>query len=801
MAQDAITTTGPTITVSNSGELKEAYDLLANMDGGGTILMDPGFYGEFVLNSSNTPGGNEPVIIASADEANPAEFTRISLHNVENIRIEDIFVDSTGVERPNWHVDLSIEGASNIQIADSTFVHDTDNALKDAGARCEDMSLIRYSNDIVFENNYVDGYFHALKMSEIQGVEITNNELTNMQGDGIRGGGWQEVLIQGNYFHDFYGTDQTLNHSDLIQIWGSDSDTLTQNVTITENIMLTDQAASQSIFIRNEEFGDAGDPTSGYFQNITVTDNLIYNAHKWGIHVADTQGVLIDGNTVLWNPDAVMMVGGEPRSYLPEIFTRNASDVTATNNIVSEVRVPEGETAENNQILSFDDPADPNFVGAHFVNPLVGLGADLRDLYMLPDSSWYDTYGAWVGYFPSQTPEGLLPVFSSSASDEDQYEITFSAQYSLDESGFTSANSSYSYHWTFEDGTTAEGLSVVKVFESGDTQNVSLDIRLNGESVADITRSVLVQTKDVFALDFEDGVVDISDSGASIDGGAAKLVTSHDGQGVLIGDGSEFTVWRDAEGLTSSDTFGLALDLQPTGDEQSGVFLYMHNSMSGSITSEGRFSFSLTTDEGSYSLTSREPIFDDGEVHRIGVAFDGSTGQLELFADGESVSSTEAWGSTAPAQYWNLIFGNAWADSMDALIDNVEMSVDPSIAGNLPQIDPPSDEEPPVNEEPPIDEEPPVNEEPPEDTDPGDRTTPPELVESSGSSNFLSELLDVFLRIFGLGRDDDPAPTSAAAQVSDATLSDVIQFTESLSEADAEETDVDESEEDFYFAA
>jgi hypothetical protein len=180
-----------------------------------------------------------------------------------------------------------------------------------------------------------------------------------------------------------------------------------------------------------------------------------------------------------------------------------------------------------------------------------------------------------------------------------------------------------------------------------------------------------------------------------------------------------------------------------------------------------------------------------------------------MFADGESVSSVEAWGTTPPVKYFNLVFGNTWHDSMDAIIDNVVMSADPSVAGDLPAIDPPDEEEPPVidppdEEEPPVtdppdEEEPPVTDPPDEEEPDGetdDRGTPPDPVEADNDSgNILSKLLDIFLQLFGLGGGDAPAPiTEASAATTDSTtLSDIVPFTGMVDE-DAPAGDEEEDE-------
>ncbi len=823
MAIEPITTNGPTLTVSTAQELRDAYELLSQQDGGGTILLESGDYGKFSIYQYGEIDGDQPVIIASADPEDPAHFTGISLREVSNIRIEDILVDSTENGIVSGAFDLWVKDSSGVQIVDSVFQQDADNALKDDGDVVGYFAHIRDSSDIIFEGNLVDGYFHGLQMTDIENAEVSENEFTNLQGDGFRGGGFQDMLIQGNYFHDFYGVDQNVTHSDLIQLWGANAYTETSGVTITGNILMTSGSASQSIFIRNEEFGDEGDSTSGHFTDFTISNNVIYNAHRWGIQLADIDGAVISNNTLLWNPDATMVLNGTPTSDDPEIYVRNSLNIEARENIAGDITLPDGSVDVDNVIVTYDNPLSSTYVGKHFVNPFAGNDATFADLFLLPSSPWYGVTGSDLNVYAQDITDGVLPVIGMEWAEDDRYEVTYDALQSLDEAGQTADNPDYTYHWTFDDGTTATGIEVTKTYDGGGFKGVELEVRLDGEMVAEVTRNYDVVTKDIFSFDFEDGLVNLGDGDPQVIA-KGELTSSEDGQGYLIGDGKTLEMGRSTQQLFELDSFGLALDLTPTGDEQSGTFLELYQTIRADVLQDGRVWMELTTDEGKYSLTSRESVFDDGETHRIGIAFDGDSGQLEMFADGESVSSTEAWGATPSEVYWGLVFGRTFNDSMDAVVDNIEMSIDPSVAGNLPDIeprpeDPPVDtppveeppaEEPPVedppSEEPPAEEPPvenPPSEEPDEDLDTGDRGTPPEAVDSEGSSNFLSDLLDMFLRIFGLGSNKDaPIPESAAAEVSPALdLNELLPVVGVMEDAEPDSEEQDDDDEVLDIAA
>lgn len=683
MTTTPITTNGPTITVSSTADLADAYQLLSKQAGGGTILLEAGSYGYWSPSIYGQADGTEPVIIKSANPDDPARFTSMLLREVSNIRIESVAFDSTGVSPGDGSFDVWAQQVDTVQIVNSIFTFDADNTLKDGGLIGDKAVLFRDSSNILFENNYVDGYHHALEVTNVINADIIGNEITNFSGDGFRGGGLRDVTIADNYIYDPYSIDQFIDHTDLIQVWGAGSYILTENLTISNNTLIATDAASQSIFVRNEEFGKPGDSTAGHYKNITITDNLIYNAHTHGIHVSDANGVLIDNNTVLWNQDATKSMSGVPLEGEPSINLRSTVlNATVTDNITPKISVPDGTTLSGNQIVTYDSPNDPAYVGNHFLNPFAGAAVTPGDLAMLTSSPWAGLYGSSIGNSAVDFSGGVRAVLQTSVSETDNYQVIFDARNSEDANGAVSEADGYSFHWTFSDGTTAEGPVVGRLYDAGGFEGVDLEIRLNGEVVAAISRNVVIETKDIFAFDFESGAVDLSDNVSEvIDKG--QTTSSQDGTGFLIGDGNKLELGRSTDNLFSADSFGLSLDLTPTGDERSGVFLHLHQTMTGRITDDGSFQFSLITDRGTYNLMSREPIFDDGQTHRIGVSFDGNSGKLELFSDGESVSSTQAWGTTAPPVYWNLVFGNTWNDSMDAIIDNVEMSLDPAVGSAL----------------------------------------------------------------------------------------------------------------------
>lgn len=738
--------TGPnTILVSTTAELNEAYDVVSQLENGGTILLD-GDGGPYNITLRAEPGPQNHVTFKSANPENPAQLTQIYLRDVDNIRIEGVKVDSTAVEgRADYRDDLFVQGGDNIEIVDTHFFHDGAEFLTSSADKAETVGIVRNSSDFTFSGNTVEGYYHGLSILETDGIEILDNEVFHMQGDGMRFGGVQDVMISGNHFHDFYGSTQNVTHSDMIQFWGSNADTLTRDVTITNNSFISgDGKASQTIFIRNEQYGDEGE-VGERFQNITITENVIYNGHQHGIQVADSEGIVVANNTLLWNPDAVMVQGnGAVSSKPPTIVIRSSLDADVYENIASgiyDLYPPSGSGGSNfhdNQWLSYSNPQSDHYVSNHFVNALEGGSVDYRDLRLRPDSEWNDQHvGATLSQSVSETEDGVEATLTVEVDSADFYDLSFDASLTLDESGYAD-DDEYDFIWVFEDDTVVEGLTADRSYEEAGEHEVTLQVLLDGVVVDQITRSFSVSTKDIFELDFENGITDISDAFPKIvvtgDDNDDESMAEH---GFRIGDGNKLELTRDTHGIHNLETFGLSFDMELTGDKQVGTFLDLYKVMTGTVLDTGQVSFKLTTDEGVFTVTSDDAIYDDGEEHRIGLAYDGSTGQLELFADGERVGTTDAEGMTAPRTYYGLIFGNTFYSSLDAYVDHIEMSSDPVVAGELSPVEdePPVEEEPiedlpieeePVEEEPPVEEEePPVEEEPVEEEDPAPEAAKP----------------------------------------------------------------------------
>lgn len=670
--------TAPVITVRTTAEFEQALNEVGS--GGGTILLD-GNGGPFSMSVRNyRPEG--AVVITSLNDAQPAKLITAEMTNTSNVALVGLEIPGTGsgpAVRISTSDTIGLIGNTMYSDADG-YVTETNGAERGGGA-----ALVRNSSDIVIAGNTASNMFHAFGVLETTGLQFLDNELWGIQGDGFRVGGLQDSVISGNYMHDFYGTSQSLNHSDMIQLWGSNTEMVTRNVIISDNILdAGNGAATQSIFGRNETFGKGDAPANGYFENITITGNVINNGHYHGITMSDTVGLIIKDNTVLWN-QAANIEGSA--SVAPWILANNAPGAVIEGNIASKVtNSTSGYTAETttsipvadgeNYVISYTDSSADNYANAHFVN-LAGTGdTDLRDLMLRPDSPLYGTLGAWLS---SNSPieQPVQAVMATQDVTGHMLAIDLSAEFSREDGALIDTDTVEAV-WTFSDGTQLEGWDIRYVFDTPGTHEVTLELREGDGLVRDqITRIIEVDDPTLFHVNFDTGVTDLSTYQTEFDltaSAASALVDTPDGMGLHIQSGSRLIVDRKTAQLTDLNAFDISLTLQKDTAGGVGQIFNMHNTMRLQVESDGSLKFNLRTDDGGFNMRSDAGVLSNTNWADIRVFYDGVAGEMKLFLDGEVIASANASGYTTPETTQSFIIGGIWGPTLPAVVEQFTIS-------------------------------------------------------------------------------------------------------------------------------
>ena len=387
-----------TVVVETQQQLEDAFKSLMAGDGGTIKVSAAG--NPYTLSMRNMGDEDSAVLIQSADTGNPATFSALNFSNISHVTLDSVAFDhsSIGLDRSLSDFDIRVGSSDHIEFTNNIMTGTATGRMTDDASSVQggNLAKISDSSDITFAGNEISKYFHGIALHDVTDVVVDSNDISKIQGDGIRGGGVHNTQVIGNHLHDFYGAVQTITHNDMIQFWGVNAKAENSNILIDSNILDAGEgAATQGIFIRNEHFG-SGKVADGHFQNITITNNVVYNAFHHGIQISDTRNAIVDNNTVLWNQAAVsqMRPTSDMQSSAPWIYGNNNINGVFTDNVAESITLNGAELHDTNLPLNYSDPAAENFVNNHVDN--YGSGLPALEMTLLPDSPYKSAYGAVI---------------------------------------------------------------------------------------------------------------------------------------------------------------------------------------------------------------------------------------------------------------------------------------------------------------------------------------------------------------------------------------------------------------------
>ena len=657
------------ITVRNSAELSAAVERLAAGEGG-TIRLEAGRYA-LDLRDPSGQQTDAPIRLTSADPDDPALLSKLTLHGRENLTIDNLVFDSSGTAVSAHHRDLEITASEDIVIRDSVFRGGATEALDGTPGQVQgvDLALVRASEGIEFHGNHMSGYYQGVAFKDSSDIVFAGNEITRFQGDGIRIAGVQDLLIEGNHLHGMLGTSQDINHSDMIQFWGTNISQNTERVTIRDNVINTEGGpAYQMIFGRNEHFADNG----WLFEGIVIEGNLLFGAHHNTISIAETDGMVVRHNTVLWNSDTrVLLPGGEQGASVNGwVRAPGSGNAVIENNIATNVAGAPGA----NGVVTYDDVTDPSHFSHHFVNLDAGASAGLRDLSLRPDSAWDGVMGAPMTW-SSHGVDGLTAVASVGRVVGDRSRVLLDARFTRDEGGRLGAGDA-SFTWVFADGTRRSGMAVEHDFLTPGVHSYVLEVRTPDGRTDRIERKVTVADPDLLTIDMSGGRLrDLSSYGTT--------VTAYDGAvedgGFRLDGTSRIELARYADQLYSLDSFALSLTLAPEVGT-SGTLVELKNALEARIAADGRLVLDLTTTDGAFRVSTAAGAISGTAPHEIGFVMDGAAGELRLLIDGEVMGSAFVSGRTLPLEHWGYVIGNQFGGtSVRGVVSDIRMRGEPAL--------------------------------------------------------------------------------------------------------------------------
>ncbi|GMG84353.1 hypothetical protein LNKW23_35680 [Paralimibaculum aggregatum] len=682
-----------TVTVASSAELRAALQTAAA--GPMRILVAPGEY-DLMLRARHGDTFaiyDHPVEIASADPADPAEFTWLELDGVANITLDGLLFDFDVEDRgEEWKPFTIGEGAQGITIRNSVFDGDMrpgDSIPEGGGFPMGYGLVVRDAGGITLEDNLFRQFFRGIMVQDVADIAIRGNEITEMRSDGIVVPQATDILIEDNYFHDFMQATETGDHVDFIQFWTATQTRPSENITIRGNLFDSGNTADgvQSIFMRNEMVDTGTLPFEQMaYRNVLIEENVVRSGHTHGITVGEAMGVTVRNNTLLHNATG---------SYGPPSINveKPSLDVVIVNNIASNIRIGEGDEwyVDNNLIVQDVSPNHQNFYDELFVNARAAHYSDLADWQALPGGVIESMgVGASRTRFEA-TPESLTALAMVREVPGRHGSFTFDGGLTADAEGLVDAAEA-EFLWDFGDGSKASGIAATHVYAEPGGYIVRLEVH-HADGSMDVGTS-FVEVPETSLLHLEigaEGPVDRSPFAETLElSGAETLTEGRDGGlAVVLGDAVSPHIARGAtpqllDQLQGTMMFGLRAATGTPAD--AGVFFRMHGDRFFTIEGDGEVSVSFSTTQGSHALRSVGANLLDGNWHDLAVVFDAFAGRLEIFVDGVSVGVGSFAGATPPASYYDLQLGAAASTAQfDGALDYLEISAIPLDADAIGQ--------------------------------------------------------------------------------------------------------------------
>ena len=316
-----------TFNVASASELNSA---ISNAQGGDTILLAAGNYGQLDLDGVNF---SSDVTIKSANINNQATFGQTMIDDSSNIKFENLdFNFGTNSVGQSTFLFLT-ENVDGITVNNSTFT-----GAQDAGGfgYGNGVGIGGGSKNVTFSGNELSSFYYGMVSGGSEDVIIRNNEISNFSADSMQLLSVTDMLIEGNYLHDARKPATSGVHQDFIQMFSRPGVDPTSGLTIRNNILdIGEGMVPQGIFLGNEMISDHGGGIESYYRDIVVEGNVLYGARYNGILVAETIGVTVRNNTILQaeSPMAPGFVGG---SFAPAISViATSQNVTVTDNVAA----------------------------------------------------------------------------------------------------------------------------------------------------------------------------------------------------------------------------------------------------------------------------------------------------------------------------------------------------------------------------------------------------------------------------------------------------------------------------------
>ena len=688
-AATALAVSGAEIIVSTAHQLKTA---LANATGGETIVLKQGDYGSVGLTGGIDMRAalSAEVTIRSEDPRAPAVFSGLALKDVSNLKFEHVLFDYEA--QPGAILSIAaftLQDVSNVSIVNSEFDGDIARGGDASGNGFGTGYGLRVngSSNVTIAGNEFSRFHRGAVFSESTDVRVSNNNLYHMSSDGLDFADVDNVLIKGNEIHDFFMSELSSAHPDMIQFWTSGTTSPSTNIKILDNLLYMGKGVyTQSIFIRNELVDSGAAGSEMFYRNIEISGNVIRNAHVHGITVGGTAGLNISNNTIL----QALTTAETGTAGIPSINVGPGSQlVSVTNNITPTLSLNllspvAGWDVGNNLIVQIDNPHAANYAGHLFADPFDSTSITRFDFRPVA-GGLADRRGAGALETPGDADAGLAGYIRSHESSSGGAIVQHldASQVFLNHQLVNLAGADVK--WNFGDGTKGSGLSVGHVYSEPGEYLARARIVLDSGDVLFMEKSFSVRSSNYLDIDFQPNFTDRSPFTNTFTVDDASLAVSQSGNGALRLNGGSVAYEANSDFVFNREFSVLADFKKDAGEEAAGgKLIYKSGSFVVSLTGDSA-TVVINTSEGWVTLGAASLGINDANWHSLGVTFSGDTGKATLYVDGAAVD--QEVGLTGAVQIGGVssdfYIGGPFGDSFGGLVDNVHFLGEDLSAGNM----------------------------------------------------------------------------------------------------------------------
>ena len=663
--------------VSNTAEFNAA---ILKAVGGDRIEMGSGNFGDLRIQSEKF---SSEVVITAQNPNAPPKIASVYVGASGNITFDNIDInfvpDAKTVE---WSAGFRADGSTNITIRNSTVTGGPAIAGIDpnapAGTQTEkgingfpigNGIMLADCSGITLDNNTVSEFTSGIRVSSTDNLKITNNEIFNVRKCPVGGGDLDNVLLEGNYFHDltpwkFGGLG---DHGDFVHFYTSPTQVGTSdNFVFRDNTFLQGNGVSVLGIYLDDNTNNKG------FTSVVIEQNIMHNGNAQGIRVEDVNGLIVRSNTILQSEGDA---NDAPRIFLAP----GTKNVVIDKNIYAGITGPVMSNLAGNNIKILDnivvqaqDKLAPNYIGALLVDAMNG-NPSVGDLQAVP-GNMLSGYGATDTKF---TPTG---PFSGFIAEKDGSGLALSTHsFTLFGPAFAAAlPAGTTIKWDFGDGTVGTGLSQSHVYSHAGTYTATATVTLANGTKYTYDKAVEAITPVALEATFETGLKDISDNPhAATAIGTVRLVASDFGQAVKLGASKSAVKFEVVEDMAKNPEFTISLAFKKNvgAEGSSGRVLQFSGTAAIDVGTDGVTVRGTTGLGESILLQTKGSLgLKDSEWHQLTYSVSKVTGKAVLYVDGvevASMSGLKGGQGTTVLMGHDLHLGNPIGNNLPGLLDNL----------------------------------------------------------------------------------------------------------------------------------